>query len=68
MNDGSVMFLRWEYSDIPHFASRILFRMNPDGTGQGELYGSNSYWPNSVFFARPVPDLSPSADVGAIPR
>ncbi len=53
--DGRVMYLRWEYSDIPHFASRILFTMNPDGTDQKAYYGSNSYWPNSMFFARPVP-------------
>ncbi len=54
--DGRVMYLRWEYSDIPHFVSRILFTMNPDGTGQRALYGSNSYWPNSMFYARPIPD------------
>ncbi|MAG94677.1 MAG: hypothetical protein CMJ48_13160 [Planctomycetaceae bacterium] len=53
--NGRVLYLRWEYSDIPHFASRILFHMNPDGTEQMEYYGSNSYWPNSMFFARPIP-------------
>ncbi|MBI4602358.1 MAG: SUMF1/EgtB/PvdO family nonheme iron enzyme [Planctomycetes bacterium] len=53
--DGRVLYLRWEYTDIPHAFSRILFSMNPDGTGQGEHYGSNSYWPNSLFYARPVP-------------
>jgi hypothetical protein len=47
LHDGRVMYLRWEYSDIPHYFSRLLFRMNPDGTGQSEHYGSNSYWPNS---------------------
>ncbi|HOX39126.1 MAG TPA: SUMF1/EgtB/PvdO family nonheme iron enzyme [Candidatus Brocadiia bacterium] len=56
LNDGRVLYLRWEYSDIPHFVSRILFHMNPDGTGQMEFYGSNSYWPNSMFYARPIPD------------
>lgn len=56
MPDGRVMYLRWEYSDIPHFVARILFTMNPDGTGQRELYGSNSYWPNAMFYARPIPD------------
>ena len=55
LNNGRVMYLRWEYSDIPHFVSRILFHMNPDGTGQMEYYGSNSYWPNAMFYARPVP-------------
>ncbi|MDD2598531.1 MAG: SUMF1/EgtB/PvdO family nonheme iron enzyme [Kiritimatiellae bacterium] len=54
--DGSVMYLRWEYSDIPHYVARILFTMNPDGTTQREFYGSNSYWPNSMFHAKPIPD------------
>jgi hypothetical protein len=54
--DGRVMYLRWEYSDIPHFVARILFTMNPDGTAQREYYGSNSYWPNSMFYAKPIPD------------
>jgi len=58
LNNGRVLYLRWEYSDTPHFVSRILFHMNPDGTDQKEYYGSNSYWPNSMFFARPVPGSS----------
>lgn len=53
--DGRIMYSRWEYSDIPHYFSRLLFKMNPDGTGQSELSGSNSYWPNSTFYARPIP-------------
>ena len=55
LNDGRVLFTRWEYSDTPHYFSRLLFRMNPDGTGQAEYYGSNSFWPNSTFYARPIP-------------
>ena len=55
MNNGRVMYLRWEYVDLPHCFSRIVFHMNPDGTNQSELYGSGSYWPNSVFYARPLP-------------
>ena len=53
--DGRILYQRWEYSDIPHFAARILFHMNPDGTDQREYYGSGSYWPNAMFYARPVP-------------
>lgn len=56
MNDGRILYLRWDYTDTPHVWNRILFSMNPDGTGQTEFYGSNSYWPNSIFYARPVPD------------
>jgi len=55
LHDGRILYLRWEYADLPHSNSRILFTMNPDGTNQREYYGSNSYWPNSIFFARPIP-------------
>jgi formylglycine-generating enzyme required for sulfatase activity len=55
MNDGRILYLRWEYTDIPHIWGRYLFTMNPDGTGQREFYGSGSYWPNAIFYARPVP-------------
>ncbi|MBO7725789.1 MAG: hypothetical protein J6S40_04920, partial [Thermoguttaceae bacterium] len=43
LKNGRIMYLRWEYSDIMHYYSRILFHMNPDGTNQAELYGSGSY-------------------------
>jgi len=56
LNNGRVLYTRWEYADIPHSNSRLLFHCNPDGTLQLEYYGSNSYWPNSVFFSRPLPD------------
>ena len=55
LNNGRILYLRWEYSDLPHFVARILFHMNPDGTDQKEYYGGSSYWPNSTFFARPIP-------------
>ena len=65
LNNGRVLYLRWEYSDIPHFVSRILFHMNPDGTEQMEYYGSNSYWPNANFYARPCPN-HPTRFVGIV--
>jgi len=55
MPNGRVMYLRWEYTDSPHYFTRVMMSMNPDGTNQVAYYGSNSYWPNSLFFARPVP-------------
>ncbi len=55
LNDGRVLFQRWEYSDIPHYFSRRRMSMNPDGTGQLGLYGSNSWFPPAFRFARPVP-------------
>ncbi len=65
MNNGRVMYLRWEYTDLPHCFSRIMFHMNPDGTNQSELYGSGSQWPPSVFYARPIPD-HPTRFVGIV--
>ncbi|HYW79071.1 MAG TPA: hypothetical protein VE890_05810, partial [Thermoguttaceae bacterium] len=55
MHDGRILYTRWEYTDAPHYFSRLLFRMNPDGTGQMEYYGSNSYWPNAMYWPRPIP-------------
>ncbi|MDR0392446.1 MAG: SUMF1/EgtB/PvdO family nonheme iron enzyme, partial [Planctomycetaceae bacterium] len=56
LQNGRILFLRWEYTDTAHFFTRILFHMNPDGTNQVEYYGSNSFWPNSMFYARTIPD------------
>ncbi|MCF7958221.1 MAG: SUMF1/EgtB/PvdO family nonheme iron enzyme, partial [Phycisphaerae bacterium] len=58
MNDGRVLFTRWEYSDTPHYFTRIVMAMNPDGTNQRSYYGSNSYWPNSTFYVRAIPNHS----------
>ena len=65
MPDGRLLYLRWEYSDLPHFVARILFTMNPDGTNQREFYGSGSYWPNAFFYAKPMPG-SPNKVVGIV--
>jgi formylglycine-generating enzyme required for sulfatase activity len=65
LNDGRVLYQRWEYADTPHSNTRLLFRMNPDGTNQSEYYGSNSYWPNAIFYARPVPG-HPTMVVGVV--
>ena len=56
LNDGRVLYLRWDYTDTPHVWNRLLMAMNPDGTAQKEYTGANSYWPNAMFFARAVPD------------
>ncbi len=58
LNDGRILYTRWEYTDTPHYFTRLLFSMNPDGTTQSAYYGSNSYWPNSIFYARPIPGVA----------
>lgn len=66
MNNGRLMQLRWEYSDITHYFSRIMLHMNPDGTNKKELYGSGSYWPNSLFDAKPLPGKNNSQFIGIV--
>jgi len=56
LNNGRILYQRWEYADIAHAFTRLLFHANPDGSRQMEYYGSNSFWPTAMFFARPVPD------------
>jgi formylglycine-generating enzyme required for sulfatase activity len=65
LNNGRVLYQRWEYTDTPHSNTRMLFHMNPDGTAQMEYYGSNSYWPNSIFYAKAIPD-HPTKVVGIV--
>ena len=65
LNDGRVLYTRWEYTDTPHYFTRLLFHMNPDGTDQVAYYKSNSLWPNSTFYAKAIPG-HPTKVVGVI--
>lgn len=55
LNNGRILYQRWEYADIAHTFTRLLFHANPDGSDQMAYYGSNSFWPTAMFYARPVP-------------
>ncbi len=55
---GQVLYHRWDYTGISHIFFRQLMVMNPDGTGQRAVYGSNSWFPNSLYFPRPLPGYS----------
>jgi len=59
--NGRVMYVRWEYTDSAHYFTRIMMTMNPDGTDQKAYYGSNSYWPTSMFFPRQIPGAGNSS-------
>jgi formylglycine-generating enzyme required for sulfatase activity len=58
LGNGQVLFHRWDYTGISHIFLRQLMVMNPDGTGQRAVYGTNSWYPNSLYFPRPLPDSS----------
>ena len=39
LDDGRVVYTRWDYNDRGQVWAQPLFQMNPDGTGQAEYYG-----------------------------
>jgi hypothetical protein len=55
LEDGQVLFTRWEYVD--KFANRIqsLWTMRPDGTGTAVFWGNQSEYPDHLGEARQVP-------------
>ncbi len=55
LDDGRVIYTRWEYSDRGQIFVQALFQMQPDGTGQTELYGNNSFFPTTILHARGIP-------------
>jgi formylglycine-generating enzyme required for sulfatase activity len=54
LNDGRVMYLRWQYTETPHYFDRMLFTMSPDGRQQKALWGSGAFFPTAYKQARPV--------------
>lgn len=56
LNNGRIMYTRWEYTDLTHYFSRIVMHSNPDGTECKALYGSGSYWPTSVYDMQQLPN------------
>lgn len=53
--DGRVVFTRWEYNDRGQVYVQSLHQMFPDGTGQTEFYGNNSWFPTTLIHARGIP-------------
>jgi len=55
MDDGRVIYTRWDYNDRGQLYPQPLFQMNIDGTGQTEMYGNNSWFPTTIAHARGLP-------------
>jgi hypothetical protein len=56
MNDGQVLFSRWDYGvDKGVFSRQALWTMNPDGTGFQLYFGNTIEDPNAFWEARSVP-------------
>lgn len=55
MDDGRVIYTRWDYNDRGQIFPQGMFQMNADGTAQTEFYGNNSWFPTTLMHTRPIP-------------
>ena len=55
MNDGRVIYTRWEYTDKPLWRAQKLWTINPDGTQVLHYWGNQSVWPDLMKDARSIP-------------
>ncbi|MHC4745272.1 MAG: HzsA-related protein, partial [Planctomycetota bacterium] len=55
LDDGRVIYTRWEYTDKPLWRAQSLWTMNPDGTRAATYWGNQSVWPDLLKDARQIP-------------
>ncbi|MDP6635068.1 MAG: hypothetical protein QGG42_09235 [Phycisphaerae bacterium] len=55
LNDGRVIYTRWEYTEKPLWRVQSLWTMNPDGTNVQTFWGNQSRWPDVLTEARAIP-------------
>ncbi len=55
LDDGRVVYSRWEYSDKDQNRVQSLWTTNQDGTGTAVLWGNQSIWPDHLAEPRPIP-------------
>ncbi len=58
LNDGRVIYSRWEYHDKALWRIQSLWAVNQDGTGTAAFWGNQSVWPDHLAEARPIPGSS----------
>jgi hypothetical protein len=55
LNDGRIIYTRWEYVDRAACPIQSLWSINPDGTGLAGYYGNRVISPGTFMDAQPVP-------------
>jgi len=56
MNDGRIVYTRWEYTDKPLWRAQGVWTVNPDGTQVNTMWGNQSVWPDLVKDIRAIPN------------
>jgi hypothetical protein len=54
--DGRILYHRWEYVDKTAGNIKGLWAVNPDGSNSVEIYGNDVAFPETMIYARPIPD------------
>jgi hypothetical protein len=55
LNDGRIIYTRWEYVDRPACPIQSLWTINPDGTGLAGFYANRVLTPGTFMDAKPIP-------------
>jgi len=58
LNDGRIIYTRWEYVDRAACPIQSLWAINPDGTALSGFYGNRVLSPGTFMDAQPVPGSS----------
>ena len=58
LNDGRILYDRWEYVDRNFGDAQGLWTVNPDGTKHAIYYGNNTASPGGVIDGRAIPGSS----------
>jgi hypothetical protein len=56
LDDGRVVYTRWEYTDKPLWRAQSLWTMRQNGTMVQTLWGNQSVWPDLLKDARQIPN------------
>ncbi|RIK81633.1 MAG: hypothetical protein DCC68_08225 [Planctomycetota bacterium] len=56
LDDGRLLYSRWEYTDKALWRIQSLWTARPDGTQHETFYGNQSVWPDHLGEARQIPD------------
>ena len=55
LDDGRVMYHRWEYIDKGALVGKTIWSMNPDGSGVQEIYGGSNDTTTVYMYPQPIP-------------
>ena len=56
LNDGRIIYTRWDYVDRHAVYYQQLWTVRPDGTDVRAFFGNNTFNPVGIWEARPIPD------------